>query len=132
MKLIIAIFLTTLSIVSYSQNGTVFIEFNKDFELFSKDEGLGAYEYILQIHSDYYSFVLNLDPSKSLEGNGVEVTSPKILTIKELKSMGFCDIHNLFSDNKIFLVKQENNQYLSWFTFFYGTMRYAKKHKAQY
>ena len=138
MKFINLILSLTISFTAFAQKQKVYLEMDKEYKLYAQDKLLGVYEFNLGIRHqgatniDYYSFVLNVDGQKTFEENGITIEKPNVITTNELKKREFCDIHNLFSDSELYLVKKVDGLYKVWSTIYNGTIRNAVRQKAQF
>lgn len=131
MRFIFASIFLFITLNSYCQSKSIYLELNDKFLNDNDPQKIGAYELLLKISNsenddkDYFKFLLNVNPDKTFDENGLEITVPKILTIEKLEKKSFCRIHKLLSDsNPIYLVKKiGENKYKSWACMYIGTYR---------
>jgi hypothetical protein len=129
MKNIFIIVLFVLSGSSYSQKVTNLLV-DSNFNIRKASDSPLVYECILKIHNqtnsddDYYKFNVNLGVETDFEKAGVEVSAPAFMDSEKLYSMLPCDLHNILSDQGVYIFrKTEDNKILRWTVMYMGTYR---------
>lgn len=138
LKVLLVILL--LSLQTVAQTKKFYLEIDDALTISNKNETIGAYEFRLAIHhhntqqdTDYYNFIVNVEPGKTFENGGTAISEPVMLNSDEIKKLYACDVHDLLSQAiEIYLVKKKPDQkYDAWKATYFGTVRNLVVTRAQ-